>query len=529
MNAVTRAAGAQMVAISWRSNRRQLGSWALGMVALFAATAFSINNLYGTSAELRAYAEATTADTAIYAINGRPFGLDNVGGVVVYEFAFISMIAIPLMAVMLMTRMTRLEEQTGRMELVRAGVVERTAALRAAAVLTTSSLVAVALGMVVILAVLGSSWPGAVLYPLAMFLLGLTFAALAALGAQLVAHARGVRSLGVCVLVIAFAARGVGDVRESAWVWVSPLGWVEQTRAFGEARWWPILPLIALTLIGFTAAVHLAGRRDLGEGLFAQRRGSTRAHRVLLGNYGFAARQHRNAVVGWSILAALVGASFGSLGDAFDTVTRDNATLRDVLGAGSAASNAFVSFVVMVIALVCQGFAVSGVARAAEEESRGRLEAMLAGERSRPAWLTAHTAALAVGTSVIALAGGLGLGISNSISTGDSTQTWRLVGAALAYLPAAFVLLALAVAFYGFRPGRVWIAWVVFTVVSVVAVLGDTLQVPAWLQNVSPMTWTGRVPLEQANPTALVGALAAALVLSAVALGAFRTRDIPTH
>lgn len=529
MNAVAQAAGAQMLAIAWRSNRRQLSAWAFGVIAMFAATAFSINNLYGTSAELKTYAAATEADTAIYAINGRPFGLDNIGGVIAYEFAFISMIAIPLMAIVLMTRMTRTEEQTGRMELVRAGAVERTAALRAAAVLTASSFLVLAVGMVVVLAGLGLSWPGVILYPLALVMLGLAFAALAALGAQLVARSRGVKALGTFVLVVAFAIRGVGDVRDNFLVWVTPLGWVEQTRAFGDARWWPILPLIALTLAAFASALHLAGRRDLGEGLFAQRRGNPQAGRALLGTYGFAAQQHRNAVVGWSILAALVGATFGSLGDTFDTVSRDNATLRDVLGAGSEASNAFVSFVVILIALTCSGFAIAGVARAAEEESQGRLEAVLAGGRSRLNWLAAHTVTIAGGTVAVALAGGLGLGLSNSISTGDASQTWRLVGASFAYLPAASILLALSIILYAIRPGRLWIAWLAFIFVTVVAVLGDTLQLPEWVQNVSPMTWTGRVPLEDANMIALLGALAAGLTVAAAAVGIFRTRDIPTH
>ncbi|MEP7162133.1 MAG: hypothetical protein ABI746_13700, partial [Dermatophilaceae bacterium] len=344
--------GGEMLAISWRSSRRQIITWVLGMIAVFAATAASINSLYGTAGELGTYAQAVSTDSSLYAINGRPFGLDSIGGPIAYEFGFIAAIAIPLMGLILMTRMTRLQEETGRMELLRAGIVGRTAALKSALVLTSAAFLLMAAGMAAVLAALGLNWPGVVLYPLAFALLGIAFTAVGALCAQLVASSRAVTALGLAVLVIAFVIRGIGDVRDNALVWLSPLGWAEQTRAFGDARWWPMLLLIAAAIASSAAALHLGERRDLGEGMFARRRGSTTASPVLMDSFGFAARRHRNAVVGWSAISALVGAGFGSVGGAYNTVTKDNKTLQDVLGGGSAAANAFVSFLVILIALI---------------------------------------------------------------------------------------------------------------------------------------------------------------------------------
>lgn len=529
MKTLTHLTGGQMLAISWRSSRRQIIAWMFGLVAVFAATAASINSLYGTPAELKTYAEAASAGSALYAINGRPFGLDNIGGPIAYEFGFIAAIAIPLMGLILMTRMTRLEEETGRMELLRAGTVGRTAALKSALVLTSSAFLLTAAGMAAVLAVLGLNWPGVVLYPLSFALLGIAFTAVGALCAQLVASSRVVTALGLAVLVVAFVIRGIGDVRDNALVWLSPLGWAEQTRAFGDARWWPLLLLIAAAIAASVAALRLAEQRDLGEGMFARRRGNRAASHVLMDSFGFAARRHRGAVVGWSVISALVGAGFGSVGDAYNTVTEDNKTLQDVLGGGSAAANAFVSFVVILVALICMGFAISGVGRVADEERDDRLEPVLAGALSRSRWLAGHAVSLVVGVAIVALAGGLGLGISNAITTGDSSQVWRLVGATSAYLPAVGLLLSLSAVLYGIRPSLLWIAWLPLVLVTVVAVLGDTLQLPDWVKNISPMNWVGRVPLESVSVTALIGALVAALALGALALAAFQARDIPSH
>ncbi len=529
MTTVTDITGGEMLAISWRSSRRAILTWVLGLVAVFAATAASLNGLYGTANKLNTYAAAVASDSSLYAINGRPYGLGNLGGPIAYEFGFIAAIAVPLMGLILMTRMTRLEEQTGRMELLRAGVVGRTAALKSALVLTSAAFVMMGAGMAIVLAALGLRWPGVVLYPLALVILGIAFAAAGALCAQLVASPRMVTALGLAVLVAAFVIRGIGDVHENMLVWLSPLGWAEQTRPFGDARWWPLLPLVAIAIAASIAALGLAGRRDLGEGMFAQRRGNSTAGRVLIGTFGFAARRHRTAVVGWSVIAALVGAVFGSVGDAYNTLTKDNATLRDVLGGGDAAANAFVSFVVILIALICMGFAISGVGQAADDEREDRLEPMLAGALSRSRWFAGHAVALVVGVVVVALAGGLGLGISNAVTTSDFSQVWRLIASILAYLPAVALLMGLSAALYGLRPGLLRVAWLPFVFVTVVAVLGDTLQLPDWVKNISPMSWVGRVPLENASVTAEVGALVASVAMALLALTAFRTRDIPLH
>lgn len=529
MKSLAHLTGDQMLAIAWRSSRWKLLTWTLGIITVFAATAMSIASLYGTSAELKTYADAVGLDSSLSAINGRPFGLDNIGGPIAYEFGFIAAIAIPLMGVILIAGMTRHEEQTGRMELLCAGMIGRTAGLRSALTLTSAAFLTMGLAMAVVLAALGFSWPQAVLYPLSLTLLGTAFTAVGALCAQLVAYSRMVTALGLVVLVIAFVVRGFGDAHGNILVWLSPLGWAEQTRAFGDARWWPLLPLIALTMVASVAALRLAERRDLGRGLFARHRGNPQAPRALLNTYGFAVRRHRNAVAGWSAIAALVGATFGSVGDAYNAVTEDNATLRDLIGGGSTASNAYVSFVVILLALICVAFVISGIGKTADEESSGRLEPVLAGAASRLRWLAADEVALLGGMVLVCLIGGLGLGIGNAVSTGDSTQVWRLVGAAAAYLPAVALLLGLSAVLYGLRPNLMWVSWFPLVFVAVVAVLGDTLQLPKLVQNISPISWVGRVPLQSAGAMALACTVLVALLLAAIALVAFRRRDIPSH
>ncbi|WP_280267881.1 ABC transporter permease [Nocardia wallacei] len=518
-----------MLSILWRGNRRRILGWVLGLAGVFAATAWSLNDLYPTPTDIETYAQATESGSALFAINGKPFGLNTIGGVISYEFGFIGAVAFPLLGIHLVLRMTRGEEQSGRMELLRAGSIGRTATVGAAVTLTAAALAVIGSAMSATLFALDVGWPGAVVYPAAMALLGFGFAALAAAVAQVVATARAGTAACLAVLVVAFLARGIGDVRDSALVWVSPIGWAEQTRAFGAARWWPLLLALGFAAVMAVLAGWFAERRDLGQGLFAARRGSATAGANLVRPLGFALRGHRGPVVAWSVIGALVGIAFGSLADAIRTLMRDNEAVQDIFGGGSANEDAYLAFVVVLLALISAGYALQGAGRIAEEESGDRLEPMLAGTCSRTRWLATQVVTVAGGAAIVSAVSGLALGISDAVAVSDASAVGRITLAALAYLPAVLVLLAVAVALYGLRPPYLAAGWIVYIVVAVIAVLADTLQLPGWVRHLSPIDWVGRAPVDPVRGWGLAAALLLAAVLALAGGYGLQHRDIPTR
>lgn len=515
-----------MLAAHWRSGRKAVLIWVLGMIGVFAASVGSIDSLYGTPAKLADYASAVGSGDSAVAINGQPYGVDTLGGVVAYEFGFMSSIAFPLMGILLIARWTRREEQSGRLELVRSGAVGRSAPLAAAATLVTIAFAVTVAGFTVSLAAYGIGWADAFCYSAALGALGLWFAAVAALAAQVVERTRAVYAVGLAVLIVTFVLRGVGDVRDNVLTWLSPLGWAEETRAFADARWWPLaIPLLSSVALA-AAAFVLVNRRDLGSGLLAARPGATRASAPMLNSVGLAVRMHRNIVAAWAAVAALVGAAFGSLAEPLKDLAGDNSAVQDVFGGAQA--DAFLAFVVILLALVTAGFALQAAGRMGEEERDGRLEPVLAGALGRVRWLLGHAIAIGGGAVVVALLGGLALGIGVAGSTGDADEVLRLTGATLAYVPAVLAIGALVVALYAVRPGLAPIGWLAYAFVAVAATLGDTLQLPEWVRNISPVEWVGRVPVETTAWWALVVAVAIAGVLGTVASASLRQRDIPT-
>lgn len=516
-----------MAGVGLRGSRRQMLCWVLGLAVVFAGTVWSLDSLYSTQAELASYRAATESGAALFAINGRPYGLDDLGGVIAYEFGFMSALALPLMGIHLVTRMTRREEESGRAELLRAGSVGRVAGLAAAVALTVSALILVSVSMVVALLATGLEVSGALLYSVALMSLGCCFAGIAALAAQIVASARNILGICLAVLIAAFLFRGIGDVRGNGLVWLSPIGWAEQARPFGAARWWPVLLALGFAAVLFGAACWVAGRRDHGAGVLAARRGPASASPILLRPWGFAFRRHRGGIVAWSVIGALVATSFGALADAIRTVMADNAALQDVFGGGSANPDAYLSFVAVLLALIVAGFAVQGVGRIAEDEPGDRLEPVLAGSVSRARWLAAEVLTVGCGTAVVATVSGFALGVSDALAVGDSSAVMRLTLATLSYLPSVLVLLGLAVALYGIRPAALSASWAAFVAVAVIATLADTLRLPEWLRHLSPLEWVGRTPSDAVSPLALIASATLAAALITLGLNGFTTRDIP--
>ena len=187
-----------MVSIQWRTARRALLVWVLALVAGLAATAVSIVGLYDTPEKVASYGEAVVSD-ALVALNGRVEGIDTLGGIIQDEFGFMAAFLMPLFGIALVARLTRREEESGRLETLLAGRVDRRAPVLASLLVTSGAVAVTVVGFVVSLVLSGIPISGAVLYAMSLGLLALVFACLAGLLAQVLLHSRGVYAGGMAV------------------------------------------------------------------------------------------------------------------------------------------------------------------------------------------------------------------------------------------------------------------------------------------------------------------------------------------
>src|SRR3954452_21796827 len=299
----------ELLRLALRRDRVMIPAWVLGLAAAVLVTASSYGSLYTTEASRREGVRTLGTTPATLALYGRIYA-DSVGGLVGWRRGGIALALAGLMSVLLVTRHTRAEEETGRAELVRAGAVGRNAPLAAA--LLTAALASLALGVLVAAAVLASGLgaSGALALGSIYAATGLVFGATAAVSAQVTESARAANMLAIAVLGAAFALRAIGGAAPHWLSWLSPLGWAQAVRAFAGERWWLLLPLLGLAALLCVVATRLHAARDLGAGILPPRPGPARG--TLACPLGLAWRLQRWALAGWAAGYAILGLAFGS-------------------------------------------------------------------------------------------------------------------------------------------------------------------------------------------------------------------------
>ena len=514
--------------IQWRASWKALTSWVVGLAAMLGGTAFAVHGSYDTSEKIHEYAAAVGSGDALVAINGRIAGLDSLGGVIANEFGFIAAFALPFMGISLVARLTRREEESGRLDLLAAGRIGRAAAVASAAGTVAAAALLTSVVFAACLVAVGIPTAAAILYAASLGALTLCFAGVAALAAQAVSHARGVYAAGLGALALAYLVRGAGDALDTWVTWVSPLGWAEKTQAFGDRRWWPLLLPLAVAVGAVAVAVVAAGRRDVGSALVPQRPLEPRAGSALQHPLGLALRLGRSSLLGWTVVAVLVSGMFGALTKQASGAIGGNDALRRALGGADATgADVLIRLDLLLLTLLAAAYTLQWVGSMHDEETGGRLEVTLSGTTSRAHWLAAHVAGLLLGLAVVGLAGTAALSLSTAWSLGDSAQVARLAGSAAAYLPVVVVLAAAAVALFGARPRWLGLGWAWLVLTAVVALLGPALKLPGWVTTLAPTDHVGDLPGGAVDGTGLLGLCLVAAVLVAVAFVGFHRRDLP--
>lgn len=519
-----------------RRDRVRLAVW-IGAIA-FSVVVFvaSLPQYYTDQSQRQARAELM-ANPGLRAIAGPGYGLDDYtfGAMVAQEFLSWTAIFVALMSFLLMVRHTRAEEETGQAELVRSAALGRhthTAAPLAVLVganLVLGTLIALGLGS---LGMEGVGWSSSWLFGAALASIGVVFAAVAAVTSQVSSNARGAAGLAGAAFAALYLVRAAGDMGEvggGVLSWLSPIGWAQQTRVYVDDRWWPLLLSVTLVALLVGVAFALSTRRDFGAGLVQSRPGPAGGSRLLSTPLGLAWRLQRTNVMWWGVAMFLFGLGYGALaGEVESYVAELSDVVREWLAniGGEAIIDSWLAVLALLVGVTVAVFAVLAVLRPRSEETAGRAEPVLAAAVSRFGWVGSHLVVALVGSAVLLILAGVGLGISAGAALGDAGMVPRLAGATLAYLPAVWLTVGLGVALFGLVPGATRLVWIVIAYAGLIGMFADLLGLPDWTVDLSPF---GHVPLLPAvdvtwTPLVVLTAIAAGLI--AIGLYGFRRRDL---
>jgi ABC-2 type transport system permease protein len=520
--------------LALRRDRIMLPAWVYVVVGGVAANAYTFTKLYKTESSRAALVASGEGNPALLFLYGRLNG-DSVGALTAWRYGVWGALFAALMSVFLVIRHTRGDEETGRLELIGSARVGRQAPLAGAIGVAALANVVLTVLLGIVLPLLGLPAAGSLALALAIGTCGLAFTGVSAVAAQLTAGARAARGLAIGVLGVAFLARAVGDSAGAggpSWLtWALPLGWTETLRPFAGERWWVLALPLALFGAGAWLSFALAAGRDHGAGLFPDRPGRPAASAALRGPLALAVRLQWPALAGWAagyaVLFAVCGAAAKGIGQLVGTSgTLDREFTR--LGGQAEIVNAYLAALMLLGGLVAAAYGVSAVLRLRAEETAGRADPVLAGSVGRARWGLSHLAVAFTGAAVLLAVAGIATGLGYGLAVGGAGgETARMLGAGLAQLPAAAVIIGLAALAVGAVPdGAVVVAWTAVGLAVLLNIFGQVLQLSHWVLDISPFTHAPRLPGGPVSAAPLVWLSVIALALGATGLAALRHRDI---
>jgi ABC-2 type transport system permease protein len=534
---VTRAI--TLLTLQVRRERWLLPAWMGGIVGLYLAVAVAIGREFAGEDERRAIAVLAAGNPAFLFLRGLPDGIE-VGALVFFQgFSFLAVL-IALMNTFLIVRHTRADEEKGRSELLVPTGIARTAELRTALTIAVAADLIVALAIAGIGLALGFGPAPSVLTGSALGVLGILFAAVAALAAQLMPSSRGANGVAAALVGIAYVVRGIGDalgtatdptrVEPSWFALLSPIGWAQATMPYSTADARPVIALAIAAVVAGALALTAARARDLGASLLPERGGRERwagADATRL-----SARLQRPAVIGWTIGVIVLGGVAGGLAPVVSDAVDSNAALAELIanlapGLRGDTEALFTIALLGIAGALAAAAGITAILRLHTDESEGRAEVLLTTRLRRIGWLVRQLIVAAGTMIVVAIAAATAAGVGLALAGGELQALWDAYATVAVHLPAGAIFVAITAVVFAAAPRlAVTVGWGAFVLGLIVGQLGDLLALPDWLQDVSPFHHVPAYPLQEIDVLAESGMLAITLLLAGFALLAFRFRDV---
>ncbi|MDA8287192.1 MAG: hypothetical protein M0014_01865 [Actinomycetota bacterium] len=529
------SAGTVVAAFHARKAVRSGMLWGCIFGVAIASSEITYGRIYKTAAQRDALAVSYGTSKAMSALFGPAPRLQTVSGFTDFKISMTLMILGAVWGLLTSTRLLRGEEDGKRWDLFLCGQTTRRGATAqaigalGAGLLTLWTITAIITVLSGLESSVGIGAGPSLYFSVAMVATSAMFLAVGAVTSQLGATRRQAASFAAVFLGISYGVRLVADagVGLHGLIWASPLGWVEELQPLTSPHPLALLPIVAFSTVLALAAVRLAGARDAGASIVADRTCREGHLTLLYGPSGLAVRLLRAAVVGWWIAIGVSAFLYGLIAKSTGaTISGSVNQVFSKLGAtGTGVAKVFgVCFLIEEILI---GFVAAGqVAAARGEESDGTLDNFMVLQVSRSRWLAGRLVlALAVLVLCGVAAGVFGWLGAASQHTGLSFTS--LLGDGVNLVPPATVILGTGVLTFGILPRATSI--VTYAVLGwslLIVIVGGFGTLSHWVLDTSVFHHMAFAPGVAANWQAsgiMIGVGAAAALAGGMA---FRRRDL---
>jgi polyether ionophore transport system permease protein len=477
------------------------------------------------------FARSFATSKGLQLLYGQPHNVATVAGYTAWRVGGILAVAAAMYGLLAGVRLTRGEEESGRLELVLAATVAR----------RTVSSAALAAGVAGALILWAAEFAGFVVGRLAVggsaYLALATVSvvpvcgAVAALAGELAPTRRVALELAGSIIALFFLLRVIGDtVSGLGWLrWTTPLGWAELLRPFAGPRPLVLLLPLASTLALLAVAVRIASSRDIGTGALPSRDTATPRLWLLSSPTAQAMRSQAGVTMAWAGSMAVFAYILGTVSKSISPADVSQSIQNEIskIGAGQITTpTGYLAFVFIFVQLAISVFVCTQVGAARQEEIDQRLETMLALAVGRRRWLAGRLVLATLSAVSLALIAGF-LAWAGVSTGGAHVSLPRILEAGANALPVSFLFLGVAALAYAAVPRMSSTLTYALLVGSFIwELVGSLLGAPRWLLDVTPFAHVGLVPTEPFRAGAAAVMLAVETIACLLGLELFRRRDL---
>jgi ABC-2 type transport system permease protein len=417
---------------------------------------------YKTQAARDQLARAYGSNVAMNALLGSERAVNTVAGFASWRFVGILSVLGSIWGLLTATRLMRGEEEAGRYDLLLAGqTTPRRAGGQALAGLGAGLLalfVLTAAGVIVTgrSPSAGFSLGQCLYFSVTLVAAAAMFLAVGALASQLASTRRRAAAMGAVVFGVAYALRMVADTNQGLhWLmWLSPLGWVEETSPLTHPNPVALLPVLVLLITVTAVTLHLAGTRDVGAATWPGRDSSQPHLALLAGPAGLAVRLMRPVALGWLCAVAAFAVLIGTTASSSAQDAAGSQAIVQAIGRlgghGSLVADDL-GLTFLILALLIALISAGQITAMRTEEADGYLENLLVRPVSRTSWFAGRLGLSCLLLLTAGLLAGIGAWVG-AASQHSGVGFWSLVTAGLNVVPPGLFLLGLGALMLGAWP-----------------------------------------------------------------------------
>ena len=493
-----------------RQASRSGALWGLAFGVFIVTQTFAYTSQYKTQAARDGLARAYGTNLGLNALLGQAKALNNVAGWAEWRFIGILTILGSVWGLLTATRLLRGEEEAGRLDLFLVGqTTQRAAAIQAVAGLgvgLVAMFTAITAGTLIAghLSSVGLTLGQCFALSLTLVAGPAMFLAVGALASQLANTRRRAAAVAGALFGVVYAIRMIADTNTIVhWlIWLSPLGWIEESRPLTGHKLLLLLLVLALTITTAVAACWLAQRHDVGAAIFAGSNASA-AHVRLLGSpAGLAVRLVRSSVAGWLLAVAAFALLVGMTAESATTDESGSSGIEHALsrlGRHGSPVEDYLGLTMLIVAVIVALVAASQITAIRGEEADGHLEVLLVRPLRRTSWFAGRVALsifVLVATGVV---GGIGTWAGAATQHAD-ISFGSLITAGLNVVPPSLLLFGLGALTHGLWPKATttvvygYLAWS-----FLIELAGGLIKMGHWLLDTSVFFHMAPAPAVSSN------------------------------